>query len=75
MAKQEIPDHLLLALVATTLRFADNLVSKENAQSIASQAAMSSWRLISGIYLAKDNTDIRVAQTLAMLSIFDFTGT
>lgn len=74
MARQEIPDHLLLALVATTLRFSDNLMTAENKQAIAVQAATCSWRLISAIYLAKDNTDIRVAQTLALLSIFDFTG-
>jgi hypothetical protein len=35
ISRQEIPDHLLLAIVATTLRFSDNLMLTEDKQAVA----------------------------------------
>lgn len=74
LARKEVPDYLLLAVVATTTRFSESLVMTDK-HEIDTRAAICSWRLISPIYLAKRNTDIRVVQTVSLLSIFDFTGT
>ncbi|KIV80933.1 hypothetical protein PV11_08398 [Exophiala sideris] len=74
LADQEIPDYLLLAIVATTLRFSDNLILTDNKQETAGQAATCSWKIVSAIYLDKTKADLPVTQTLALLSIFDFTA-
>ncbi|KIW19925.1 hypothetical protein PV08_00500 [Exophiala spinifera] len=74
LANHELPDHLLLAMVATTLRFSSDGQVSTKRQGLDAQAASSSWRIIGDIYLAENNTDIHVVQTLALLSIFDFTA-
>lgn len=74
LAQQELPDYLLLAIVATTLRFSGSFAwSVKPGTDI--QAATSSWKRLDALYLAKNNTDIHTVQTLALLSVFDFTGT
>lgn len=74
LAKQELPDYLLLAIVATTLRFSGAFAwnVKPGTDMLAASA---SWKRLDALYLAKDNTDIHTVQTLALLSVFDFTGT
>ncbi|KAJ9639767.1 hypothetical protein H2204_003560 [Knufia peltigerae] len=73
LARQAVPAYLLLAMVATTLRFSEGLGWTEQ-RGFDAKAATSSWKLIGASYLDKGNNNIHVVQALALLSIFDFTA-
>ncbi|KAK8093150.1 uncharacterized protein PG998_014551 [Apiospora kogelbergensis] len=75
LSKQAIPKHLVLAVIATAVRFCSHpyFASRELKMSI--EYANKSWKLIvSDCFTVGKAAEVSVVQTIALLGLFDFTA-
>lgn len=76
LSKQDIPKHLVLAVMATAVRFCPHpcFIGRELKMSI--EYANRSWKLIvSDCFTVGKAAEVSAVQTIALLGLFDFTGT
>lgn len=69
-----LPEYLLLAVLASGLRFSNNLFFDGKQRNAARTYADKAWSLIIGQCFSDDNPDHRLVQAITLLSIFDFVG-
>lgn len=71
----DIPKHLLLAMMATAIRFSTHPYFASGTQDKAITYANRSWKsAISDCLMTSRALDVDLVQTLGLLSLFDFTG-
>lgn len=76
LSKQEIPRHLVLAVMATATRFCPHPYFADRALEMSVEYANSSWKLIvSNCFAVARVAEVSAVQTVALLGLFDFTGT
>jgi hypothetical protein len=69
-----LPDHLVLAVLASAARFSSDPFFCDPHES-AAQYANRSWKAIVVSYLAHNQAaHVQTVQTITLLAIFDFTG-
>ena len=74
LSKREIPQHLLYAIVASAVRFSDNLFFEDKDEA-AEVFANKSWgSLIPGSITQNGVGDLQSVQTITLLAIFELTG-
>lgn len=74
-AKNQVPLHLRLALIATATRYSSCSQWRERKQSTIDGYARCSWELIVMSQHGLDDTDdVTVIQALALLAVIDATG-
>ena len=71
LAEGLLPDHLLLAIVASADRFSENGTRGQVGHSCAQRA----WDLVSKQLDSDTQPDLNCVQTTTLLAIFDFVGT
>ncbi|KAE8378086.1 fungal-specific transcription factor domain-containing protein [Aspergillus bertholletiae] len=70
-----IPDHLLFAVLATSVRFSTNSFFQGRTQEISTAYANRSWKaIVHRCFNRNDTADVMVVQTITLLAIFDFTA-
>ena len=70
-----LPDHLLLAVLASAVRFSSHPFFNGKTHEVAVSYADKSWKsIVSSCFAREEGTDIMTVQTITLLSIFDFTG-
>lgn len=70
-----LPQHLLLAVLASAVRFSAEPVFEGKTFEAAVAYANRSWKsVVSTCFAASRVTDLQTVQTITLLSIFDFTG-
>lgn len=75
LSEQAIPRHLVLAVMATAVRFCPHPYFLGRVVEMSVEYANRSWKLIvSDCFTAGNVTDISTVQTVALLGLFDFTG-
>lgn len=75
LSQGQVPAYLLLAMLASAVRFSENPFFSDK-DAIAQAYANKSWQsIVSSCFTLNKVDDIRIVQTLTLLSIFDFTGT
>lgn len=71
----DIPRHLVLAIMATALRFSTHPYFAKSFQNTAVAYANQSWRaVVTDCLMTSRSLDVDLVQTLGLLSLFDFTG-
>ncbi|KAL6249735.1 hypothetical protein RBB50_003590 [Rhinocladiella similis] len=74
LSKGQIPDHLLFAVLASAMRFSRNPFFG-NLHDAAVLYANKSWKtIVSSCFSNNQTADLRMVQSLTLLSIFDFTA-
>lgn len=75
LAEKTIPTHLILAVMATAVRFCDDFQFPGRATEASVAYADQAWRLILSDGLTGGKvTEVSTVQTIALLGLFDFTG-
>jgi hypothetical protein len=69
-----LPEYLLLAVLASGLRFSNNTFFNGKHMAAAKAYADKAWSLIMGQCFSDDIVDHRMVQAITLLSIFDFVG-
>lgn len=70
-----LPDHLLLAVMASAVCFCQHPSLAADKSEAAIRYANKSWKaIISNYFTASKRADLFIVQTLALLALFDFTG-
>ena len=76
LSEQAIPRHLVLAVIATAVRFCSHPYFPGRAVEMSIEYANRSWKLIvSDCFPVDKVAEISTVQTIALLGLFDFTGT
>jgi hypothetical protein len=76
LSKQAIPRHLVLAVMATAVRFCSHPYFADRALEMSIEYANRSWKLIvSDCFTVARASEVSAVQTVALLGLFDFTGT
>lgn len=76
LSKQEIPRHLVLAVMATAARFCPHPYFTDRALEMSIEYANRSWKLIvADCFTVERAAEVSAVQTVALLGLFDFTGT
>ena len=76
LAENELPDHLVLAVVASAVRFCDNPLLPVDTHELAVSYANKSWKsVVSNCFSTSTAANVAIVQTIALLALFDFTGT
>jgi hypothetical protein len=74
LSEQEIPQHLLYAIMASAVRFSDNPYYDDK-DEVAEVYAIKSWdSLIPSSITHNGVGDLRTVQTITLLAIFELTG-
>ncbi|KAJ5176252.1 uncharacterized protein N7482_002129 [Penicillium canariense] len=73
-AKNQVPLHLRLALIATATRYSSRSQWRERKQSTIDSYARCSWELIVTSPNGFDDDDVTVIQALALLAVIDATA-
>lgn len=75
LSAQAVPKHLVLAVMATAVRFCSHPYFTDCAMEKSIEYANKSWRLIvSDCFTAATTAEVSAVQTVALLGLFDFTG-
>jgi hypothetical protein len=75
LAENALPHYLILAIMANALRFSTLKGLRGDAASLAGTCANLSWKsIVSHYFQQRADADIKIVQTITLLSIFDFTG-
>ena len=75
LADGGLPDHLILAVMASAVCFCQHSALPSDRAEAASAYASKSWKsIISSYFTASKRADIFIVQTMALLALFDFTG-
>ncbi|KAK0387653.1 hypothetical protein NLU13_3898 [Sarocladium strictum] len=75
LSEQAIPGHLVLAVMATAVRFCSHQYFAGRALEMAIEYANRSWKLIvSDCFTVGKTTEVSAVQTVALLGLFDFTA-
>lgn len=76
LSEQAIPRHLVLAVMATAVRFCLHPYFSGHALEMSVEYANRSWKLIvSDCFTVGKVAEVSTVQTVALLGLFDFTGT
>lgn len=76
LSNQTIPSHLVLAVMATAVRFCSHPYFAGRALEMSIEYANRSWKLIvSDCFTIARAAEVSAVQTVALLGLFDFTGT
>lgn len=76
LSEQAIPRHLVLAVMATAVRFCSHPYFSGRALEMSIEYANRSWKLIvSDCFTVGNVAEVSTVQTVALLGLFDFTGT
>jgi Fungal specific transcription factor domain len=71
----DIPKHLILAIMATAIRFSNHPYFTTENQDTAIRYANRSWKsAVSDCLMTGRALDVDLVQTLGLLSLYDFTG-
>ncbi|KAI8182361.1 hypothetical protein K4K51_001001 [Colletotrichum sp. SAR 10_75] len=75
LSERTVPTHLLLTIVATAGRFCSHPYFTGRVHEASVDCANRAWKLIvSDCFTEGTGTEISAVQTVALLSLFDFTG-
>ncbi|KAF5646893.1 zn 2cys6 transcription factor [Fusarium sp. NRRL 25303] len=75
LAQNAIPKHLVLAVMATTVRFCSHPYYSGRALEMSVEYANRSWKLIvSDCFTVGKVAEVSTVQTVALLGLFDFTA-
>lgn len=75
LANDELPDHLLFAVLSSAIRFSTHPFFEGSLYEASITYANKSWKsIVASCFAANQVADIRTVQTITLLSIFDFTG-
>lgn len=75
LSEEAIPKHLILAMMATAVRFCSNPYFTNRALEMSVEYANRSWKLIvSDCFTVGKEAEVSAVQTVALLGLFDFTG-
>lgn len=75
LEKEQLPRHLLLSVLASSVRFSTDPFFAKNRDPVAESYAMRAWRSIVSEWLADGREgDVTLVQSMTLLAIFDFTG-
>ena len=75
LSKQAIPKHLVLAVMATAVRFCSHPYFAGRELKMSIEYANKSWKLIvSDCFTVGKAAEVSAVQTIALLGLFDFTG-
>ena len=76
LSKQDVPRHLVLAMMAAAVRFCSHTYYTGRALEMSVEYANKSWKLIvSDCFTVGKEAEVSAVQTVALLGLFDFTGT
>jgi hypothetical protein len=76
LSQHTIPKHLVLAVMATAVRFCSHPYFSGRALEMSVEYANRSWKLIvSDCFTVGKVAEVSTVQTVALLGLFDFTGT
>lgn len=76
LSKQDVPKHLVLAMMAAAVRFCSHSYFTGRALELSVEYANKSWKLIvSDCFTVGKEAEVSAVQTVALLGLFDFTGT
>lgn len=76
LSNQAIPSHLVLAVMATAVRFCSHPYFTDRSLDMSVEYANRSWKLIvSDCFTVERAAESSAVQTVALLGLFDFTGT
>ncbi|KAF5228369.1 hypothetical protein FAUST_11123 [Fusarium austroamericanum] len=74
LSEEAIPKHLILAMMATAVRFCSNPYFTNRALEMSVEYANRSWKLIvSDCFTVGKEAEVSAVQTVALLGLFDFT--
>lgn len=75
LANDELPDHLLFAVLSSAIRFSTHPFFEGSLYEASITYANKSWKsIVASCFAANQVADIRTVQTITLLSIFDFTA-
>ncbi|KIW23324.1 uncharacterized protein PV07_11532 [Cladophialophora immunda] len=75
LALGTLSEHLILAVVAISVRFSTHPYFASRSHEVAVAYATRSWKsVVSNCFTADNPGDISIVQTIALLALFDFTG-
>ncbi|KAH8587353.1 fungal-specific transcription factor domain-containing protein [Bisporella sp. PMI_857] len=75
LVEGKIPDYLLFAVMATSLRFSTNLYFQGELQEAAASYARESWsQIVSTWFATESDPNLHICQAITVLSILDFTA-
>jgi hypothetical protein len=75
LAKNDLPDHLVLAVVASAMRFCIHPALPADSHELAVSYANKSWKsVVSNCFGLSTTANLSIVQTIALLALFDFTG-
>ncbi|CAG2006708.1 unnamed protein product [Fusarium graminearum] len=75
LSEEAIPKHLILAMMATAVRFCSNPYFTNRALEMSVEYANRSWKLIvSDCFTVGKEAEVSAVQTVALLGLFDFTA-
>ncbi|PCD28562.1 hypothetical protein FGRA07_03701 [Fusarium graminearum] len=75
LSEEAIPKHLILAMMATAVRFCSNPYFNNRALEMSVEYANRSWKLIvSDCFTVGKEAEVSAVQTVALLGLFDFTA-
>lgn len=75
LAEGSVPRHLILAVLASAIRFSSHPYFVGRTQDTSVEYANWSWKsVVSNCFTAGAAADIQIVQTIALLALFDFTG-
>ncbi|KAH7121809.1 fungal-specific transcription factor domain-containing protein [Dactylonectria estremocensis] len=73
--QKQLPDHLLLAIMAQAVRFSTDAFFEGRKASLSALFANMAWRSIVVLYFQeRAEADVNIVKTIMLLSIFDFTA-
>ncbi|GAD93729.1 hypothetical protein NECHADRAFT_44766 [Paecilomyces variotii No. 5] len=75
LSEGSIPDHLLLAVLATAVRFSEDPFFKGNTWEASTFYANKSWKsIVASCFARNETSNVMTVQTITLLAIFDFTA-
>ncbi|RVX70556.1 hypothetical protein B0A52_05207 [Exophiala mesophila] len=75
LAQNELADHLVLAVVASAVRFCTHPLLPVDTHEVAVSYANKSWQsVISNCFGTSTAANVSIVQTIALLALFDFTA-
>jgi hypothetical protein len=75
LAQNALADHLVLAVVASAVRFCHHPQLPADTHEVAVNYANKSWKsVISNCFGTSTAANVSIVQTIALLALFDFTG-
>lgn len=76
LSEQKLPAYLILAVMATATRFCLHPYFSGGTFAASAEFADSAWKcIVSEDFKAGSATELATVQTMALLGLFDFTGT